>query len=100
MVRYAKPLVIAMGDVVKLGRARKRKREDAEKRRADENAIRHGRTKAEKARERMEQARLRATVDGARLEPAEVPVSTTVSELRPASSPPEADAVPSHDDEP
>jgi hypothetical protein len=59
-----------MGNVINLGRARKRKREQAEQRRADENAIRHGRTKAEKTRERMEQGRLRATVDGARLEPA------------------------------
>lgn len=57
-----------MGNVVNLGRARKRKQQAAEKQRADENAIRHGRTKAEKARERIEQARLRATVDGARRE--------------------------------
>jgi hypothetical protein len=63
--------VAAMGNVVNLGRARKRKREEAEQRRADENAIRHGRTKAEKTRERMEQARQRAAVDGARLEPAQ-----------------------------
>ncbi len=69
MVGYAEPPVTAMSNVVNLGRARKRRREEADKRRADENAIRHGRTKAEKAQERMEQARLRATVDGARLEP-------------------------------
>jgi len=66
MIRYAAE---AMSNVVNLGRARKRKREEANRRRADENAIRHGRTKAEKARERMEQAKLRATVDGARLAP-------------------------------
>jgi hypothetical protein len=59
-----------MSNVVNLGRARKRKREAAEKQRADENAIRHGRTKPEKAREHMDQARYRAIVDGARLEPA------------------------------
>lgn len=58
-----------MGDVVNLGRARKRKQRAAEQQRADENAIRHGRTKAEKARERMEQARLHTAVDGARREP-------------------------------
>lgn len=57
-----------MSNVVNLGRARKRKQQAAAKQHADENAIRHGRTKAEKARERMEQARLRAEVDGARLE--------------------------------
>jgi hypothetical protein len=73
MLRSAEPPVTAMGNVVNLGRARKRRREAAEKQRADENAIRHGRTKAEKARERMEQARLRAAVDGARLEPATEP---------------------------
>ena len=62
-----------MGDVVNLGRARKRKQRAAARQRADENAIRHGRTKAEKARERMEQARLHAAVDGARREPAPAP---------------------------
>lgn len=71
MLRSAEPPVTAMGNVVNLGRARKRQRKAAEQRRADENAIRHGRTKAEKARERMEQARLRAAVDGARLEPSD-----------------------------
>jgi hypothetical protein len=69
MVRSAEPPVTAMGNVVNLGRARKRKQRADEQRRADENAIRHGRTKAEKAREHMEQARLRATVDGARRDP-------------------------------
>jgi len=83
MVRYAGPPIIAMGNVVNLGRARKRKREDAKARRADENAIRHGRTKAEKARERTEQARLRATLDGARLESAQHESETTTHEPRP-----------------
>lgn len=69
MVRSTEPPVTAMGNVVNLGRARKRKQRADEQRRADENAIRHGRTKAEKARERMEQARLRDAVDGARREP-------------------------------
>lgn len=62
-----------MSNVVNLGRARKRKQQAAENQRADENAIRHGRTKHEKARERMEQARLQATVDGARREPVLAP---------------------------
>jgi hypothetical protein len=70
MVRSAGSPVTAMGNVVNLGRARKRKQRAEEQRRADENAIRHGRTKVEKARERMEQERLQATVDGARREPA------------------------------
>src|SRR5262245_33021613 len=73
MVRYGEPRVFAMGNVVNLGRARKRKRNEAERRHADENAIRHGRTKAEKAHEHLEQARLRAAVDGARREPANEP---------------------------
>lgn len=62
-----------MSNVVNLGRARKRKQQAAENQRADENAIRHGRTKAEKARERMEQTKLRARVDGARREPTPAP---------------------------
>lgn len=73
MVRYGEPPSTPMSNVVNLGRARKRKQQAAQKQRADENAIRHGRTKAEKTRERMEQTRLRARVDGARLEPAPAP---------------------------
>lgn len=73
-----------MANVVNLGRARKRKREEADRRRADENAIRHGRTKAEKARERMEQAKLRATVDGARRAPAALPVDAGATTDLPA----------------
>lgn len=84
-----------MSNVVNLGRARKRKRDAAEQRRADENAIRHGRTKAEKLRERMEQAKLRATVDGARREPA------AALTLAPANAGSAADARPlASDDEP
>lgn len=84
-----------MSNVVNLGRARKRKREGAEKQRADENAIRHGRTKADKLRERMEQAKLRATVDGARREP------TAALTLAPASAGSAADPrPPASDDEP
>jgi Domain of unknown function (DUF4169) len=84
-----------MSNVINLGRARKRKREGAEKRRADENAIRHGRTKADEQRERMEQAKLRATVDGARREP------TAALTLVPADARPAADPrPPTSDDEP
>lgn len=74
MVRYGGPPGTSpVGDVINLGRARKRKQRAAEQQRADENAIRHGRTKAEKARERIEQARLHAAVDGARREPGPAP---------------------------
>jgi hypothetical protein len=66
---WGDPPVTAMGNVVNLGRARKRKQRADAERRADENAIRHGRTKAEKARERLERQRLRDAVDGARREP-------------------------------
>lgn len=94
-----------MSNVVNLGRARKRKREGAEKRRADENAIRHGRTKAEKLRERMEQTKLRDTVDGARREPAPVLVSIDAGAATNVGSPaptnePEHDHAPASDDEP
>jgi hypothetical protein len=93
MVRYAEPAnhrITAMGTVVNLGRARKRKREDAEKRRADENAIRHGRTRAEKTREHMEQARQRANVDGARLEPVQADTTSPSEHSEEPSDEPEA----------
>ena len=83
-----------MGNVINLGRARKRKREAAAKQHADENAIRHGRTRAERARERIEQERLRAAVDGARREPkARVPDASTIVALprEPAGTEPPAD---------
>lgn len=94
MLCSTEPPVIAMADVINLGRARKRKREAAEKRRADENAIRHGRSKAEKARERSEQARLRAAVDGARREPGRGEAKPDAPDVRPAVQPAATDDEP------
>lgn len=55
-----------MADVISLSRARKRKRREAEQRQADANAVRHGRTKADKTRDQQQRARLDAVLDGAR----------------------------------
>ncbi|MCA9707378.1 MAG: DUF4169 family protein [Myxococcales bacterium] len=62
-----------MGDVINLGRARKRKQQQARAQRASANAIVHGRTKAEKQRDRLERTRQQEALDGARREPAEGP---------------------------
>lgn len=57
-----------MGDVINLRLARKaRARVDAAAK-AAENRARHGRTKAEKAAEAIEQARRDAVLDGAKRE--------------------------------
>ena len=58
-----------MGDVVNLNRFRKRKAKLEERARADENAIRHGRTPAEETRSDRERERRDAMLDGARREP-------------------------------
>lgn len=57
-----------MGDVINLGRVRKRKQREAKQRQADANAIRFGRDKADKLRERLEWAHQQAILDGARRE--------------------------------
>jgi hypothetical protein len=66
-----------MGDVIHLGKIRKARQRAAEQARADGNAVRHGRTRAERERDAAERARQREAVDGARLEApaAEVPES-------------------------
>jgi len=58
-----------MAEIVNLNRTRKaRDRAEAE-RRAAANRAAHGRTKPERARDAEEEARRRALLDGARLEP-------------------------------
>ncbi len=54
------------GKVVSLSRARKSKARDADRRRADENAARHGRAKAEKVAEAEREAKLNRDLDGHR----------------------------------
>ncbi len=57
-----------MGEIVNLNAARKaRNREDA-RATASANRAKHGRTKAERHRERIEAERSSRTVDGARLD--------------------------------
>lgn len=57
-----------MGDVINLRRARKQRARADKAATATENRARFGRSKAEKAAEAAEQARLKALVDGAKLE--------------------------------
>ncbi|MBE0454443.1 DUF4169 family protein [Roseovarius autotrophicus] len=58
-----------MNDVpVNLNRVRKQKARDARKSRADENAARFGRTKAQKVEEEAARARARAYLDAHRRE--------------------------------
>lgn len=57
-----------MSDIVNLRQARKARDRAAEKRRADENAARHGRTKAERLREAAEAERVRRALESHRFE--------------------------------
>lgn len=57
-----------MGDVINLRTARKAKARDAAQAQAATNRALHGRTAAEKSRDRVEAERLARTVDGAKLE--------------------------------
>jgi len=57
-----------MGDVINLGRIRKRKQREAEQRQADANALAHGRTRGDKLRDRIERAHREAVLDAARLD--------------------------------
>jgi len=54
---------------VNLNRARKEKERAQKRARADENAVRFGRTGAEKARDRAEAERAAAHLDGHKREP-------------------------------
>lgn len=57
-----------MGDIVNLRMARKRSQRAADRQAADENRIRHGRTKAEKHVEREALRKARAAVEAHRRE--------------------------------
>ena len=56
------------GNVVNLNRFRKKKQREDKAKQAEINRIRHGRTQAEKDRERQERERAARTIDGKRLE--------------------------------
>jgi hypothetical protein len=55
-------------NVVNLNRFRKKRQRDEKAKQAEINRIRHGRTQAEKDRERLERERAARTIDGKRLE--------------------------------
>ncbi|GHE93962.1 amidase [Aliiroseovarius zhejiangensis] len=58
-----------MAEPVNLNRFRKEKARAARKARADENAVKHGRSKAQKAMERAEKTRMQRQLDGHRKDP-------------------------------
>lgn len=55
-------------NVVKLGKFRKKKQREEKAKQAEINRIRHGRTQAEKDRERTERERMARLLEGKRLE--------------------------------
>ncbi|MEK7265563.1 MAG: DUF4169 family protein [Pseudomonadota bacterium] len=57
-----------MADIVNLNRARKKKAAAAKVKTAEENRTKFGRTKGQKAREEMEQARRKLDLDGSELD--------------------------------
>lgn len=61
------------GKVVNLNRFRKKKAREEQAKRADTNRRLHGRTGAEKERERLERERAARALEGKRLESAEPP---------------------------
>ena len=56
-------------NVVNLNRFRKKKQREEKTKQAEINRIRHGRTQAEKDRERAERGRAARAIEGKRLEP-------------------------------
>ncbi len=57
-----------MGDLINLNKARKAKARNVAGATSEVNRAKFGRTKAEKARDRLEKARVDRLVEGARLE--------------------------------
>ncbi len=74
-----------MGEIINLNRLRKARARDAAAAAAAENRVRHGRTKAEKARDADEAARRSAALDSHRVESSEssVPDSSPPKPRRP-----------------
>ena len=71
MVRGAATSVgcrLAAVTVINLNRFRKRKEREAQRKQADVNALRHGRTKEQKELEAEQQRKLEEVLDGAKLE--------------------------------
>lgn len=57
-----------MGDLINLNKVRKARDSDAARATADANRVKFGRTKAEKGRDRIEQARTEKLLDGHKLD--------------------------------
>jgi hypothetical protein len=57
-----------MGEIVNLNKARKNHNRAVERRKAAENRVRHGRTRAEKAEDRDESGRRERQLDGSKLD--------------------------------
>jgi hypothetical protein len=55
-----------LGKVISLGKARKARQREQARAQADANAIRHGRTKAERAQQALQERQQAAILDGAR----------------------------------
>jgi hypothetical protein len=55
--------------VINLNRYRKKKEREAARKQADANAQKHGRTKADRARDAAENEKLEDALDGAKREP-------------------------------
>jgi hypothetical protein len=64
-------------NVVNLNRFRKKKKREAKAKQAEVNRIRHGRTGAEKERERLERERAARLLEGKLLEPSAEGATTT-----------------------
>ena len=58
-----------MGEIVNLRGVRRQRDRQAQAQTAADNRSRHGRTRAEKARDEADAARNRAILDGARIDP-------------------------------
>ena len=58
-----------MGEIVNLRGVRRQRDRETEAQTAADNRSRHGRTRAEKARDEADAARQRAILDGARIDP-------------------------------
>lgn len=70
-------------NVVNLNRFRKKKEREEKAKQAEINRIRHGRTQAEKDRERAERERAARLIDGKRLERTTEPASEETSPNEP-----------------
>lgn len=60
-----------MGEIVNLNRVRKARARAEEQARAAANRVKHGRSKPEKAKDRAEEARRQALLDGAKRDDAQ-----------------------------